>query len=116
LRFGRRRDPTLAAAGVKRIYGIVGDSLNGLTDAIRLQGKIEWVHVRHEEVAAFASGAEARLTGELAMRREPRTRSPLRGLLRFSRRRRSRILLTAYALPDDGPQALDTQYFRSKSP
>ena len=40
---------TLAAAGVKRIYGIVGDSLNGLTDAIRRQGKIEWVHVRHED-------------------------------------------------------------------
>src|ERR1700686_4919178 len=58
---------TLAAAGVKRIYGIVGDSLNGLTDAIRRQGKIEWVHVRHEEVAAFAAGAEAHLTGELAV-------------------------------------------------
>ena len=58
---------TLAAAGVKRIYGIVGDSLNGLTDAIRRQGKIEWVHVRHEEVAAFAAGGEAHLTGELAV-------------------------------------------------
>src|SRR3954463_11184297 len=58
---------TLAAAGVKRIYGIVGDSLNGLTDAIRRQGKIQWVHVRHEEVAAFAAGAEAHLTGELAV-------------------------------------------------
>src|SRR6266404_4702188 len=57
----------LAAAGVKRIYGIVGDSLNGLTDAIRRQGKIEWMHVRHEEVAAFAAGAEAHLTGELAV-------------------------------------------------
>ena len=57
----------LAAAGVKRIYGIVGDSLNGLTDSIRRQGKIEWVHVRHEEVAAFAAGAEAHLTGELAV-------------------------------------------------
>ena len=57
----------LAAAGVKRIYGIVGDSLNGLTDAIRRQAKIEWVHVRHEEVAAFAAGAEAHLTGELAV-------------------------------------------------
>jgi pyruvate dehydrogenase (quinone) len=56
-----------AAAGVKRIYGIVGDSLNGLTDAIRRQGKIEWIHVRHEEVAAFAAGAEAHLTGELAV-------------------------------------------------
>ena len=58
---------TLAAAGVKRIYGIVGDSLNGITDAIRRHGKIEWVHVRHEEVAAFAAGAEAHLTGELAV-------------------------------------------------
>src|SRR5271168_2409633 len=58
---------TLAAAGVKRIYGIVGDSLNGITDAIRRQGKIEWVHVRHEEVAAFAAGADAHLTGELAV-------------------------------------------------
>ena len=58
---------TLAAAGVKRIYGIVGDSLNGLTDAVRRQGKITWVHVRHEEVAAFAAGAEAHLTGELAV-------------------------------------------------
>jgi pyruvate dehydrogenase (quinone) len=57
----------LAAAGVKRIYGIVGDSLNGLTDSLRRQGKIEWVHVRHEEVAAFAAGAEAHLTGALAV-------------------------------------------------
>jgi pyruvate dehydrogenase (quinone) len=57
----------LAAAGVKRIYGIVGDSLNGLTDSLRRQGKIEWVHVRHEEAAAFAAGAEAHLTGELAV-------------------------------------------------
>ena len=57
----------LAVAGVKRIYGIVGDSLNGLTDAVRRQGKIEWLHVRHEEVAAFAAGAEAHLTDELAV-------------------------------------------------
>jgi hypothetical protein len=57
----------LVAAGVKRIYGIVGDSLNGLTDALRRQGKIDWVNVRHEEVAAFAAGAEAHLTGELAV-------------------------------------------------
>jgi pyruvate dehydrogenase (quinone) len=42
----------LAAARVKRIYGIVGDSLNGLTDSLRRQGKIEWIHVRHKEVAA----------------------------------------------------------------
>jgi pyruvate dehydrogenase (quinone) len=58
---------TLAAAGVKRIYGIVGDSLNGITDSIRRQEKIEWVHVRHEEVAAFAASAEAHLTGNLAV-------------------------------------------------
>ncbi|HUB45750.1 MAG TPA: ubiquinone-dependent pyruvate dehydrogenase [Acetobacteraceae bacterium] len=58
---------TLAAAGVKRIYGIVGDSLNGLTDAIRRQNKIEWIHVRHEEAAAFAAGAEAHLTNSLAV-------------------------------------------------
>src|SRR5246127_3571329 len=58
---------TLASVGVKRIYGIVGDSLNGLTDSIRRQGKIEWIHVRHEEVAAFAAGAEAHLTGSLAV-------------------------------------------------
>jgi pyruvate dehydrogenase (quinone) len=57
----------LAAAGVKRIYGIVGDSLNAFTDALRRQGRIDWVHVRHEEVAAFAAGAEAHLTGELAV-------------------------------------------------
>ncbi len=58
---------TLAASGVKRIYGVVGDSLNGLTDSLRRQGKIEWVHVRNEEAGAFAAGAEAHLTGELAV-------------------------------------------------
>src|SRR5713101_8758780 len=58
---------TLAAAGVKRIYGIVGDSLNGITDALRRQKTIEWVHVRHEEVAAFAAGADAHVSGELAV-------------------------------------------------
>ena len=58
---------TLAAAGIKRIYGVVGDSLNGITDAIRRKGEIEWIHVRHEEVAAFAASAEAHLTGSLAV-------------------------------------------------
>lgn len=58
---------TLSAAGVKRIYGVVGDSLNGLTDAVRRHGGIEWVHVRHEEAAAFAAAAEAHLTGALAV-------------------------------------------------
>lgn len=58
---------TLRAAGVKRIFGVVGDSLNGLTEAVRRRGDIEWVPVRHEEVAAFAAGAEAHLTGSLAV-------------------------------------------------
>src|SRR6202011_1481958 len=57
----------LAAAGVKRVYGIVGDSLNGLIEPLRGQGKIEWVYVRHGEGAAFAGGAEVRLTGDLAV-------------------------------------------------
>jgi hypothetical protein len=58
---------TLAQAGVKRIFGVVGDSLNGLTDALRKRKAIDWIHVRHEEVAAFAAAAEAQLTGELAV-------------------------------------------------
>src|SRR5262249_2286603 len=58
---------TLAQAGVQRIYGVVGDSLNPVTDAIRRSGKLKWVDVRHEETAAFAAGAEAQLTGNLAV-------------------------------------------------
>jgi len=57
----------LAAAGVKRIYGVVGDSLNGFTDALRRAGGAEWLHVRHEEVGAFAAGADAHVTGGLAV-------------------------------------------------
>ena len=57
----------LAQAGVKRIFGVVGDSLNGFSDALRRLGSIDWVHVRHEEGAAFAAGAEAHLTGRLAV-------------------------------------------------
>src|ERR1700684_4553654 len=58
---------TLAAAGVERIYGVSGDSLNGITDSIRRQKQIRWVHMRHEEAAAFAAGAEAHLAGKLAV-------------------------------------------------
>lgn len=58
---------TLHVAGVQRIYGVVGDSLNGITDSLRRRGDIDWIHVRHEESAAFAAGAEAHLTGELAV-------------------------------------------------
>jgi pyruvate dehydrogenase (quinone) len=57
----------LSEAGVQRIYGVSGDSLNGITDSIRTQKQMEWIHVRHEEAAAFAAGAEAHLTGKLAV-------------------------------------------------
>jgi len=57
----------LVKSGVQRVYGVSGDSLNGITDSIRTRTEIEWVHVRHEEVAAFAAGAEAHLTGKLAV-------------------------------------------------
>jgi len=58
---------TLVAAGVTRVYGVAGDSLNGITDAIRKRNDIRWVPVRHEETAAFAAGAEAHLTGTLCV-------------------------------------------------
>ena len=58
---------TLVAAGVKRIYGVVGDSLNGLLEEIRKRKDIEWIGTRHEETAAVAAGAEAHVTGELAV-------------------------------------------------
>jgi pyruvate dehydrogenase (quinone) len=57
----------LASAGVERVYGVSGDSLNGITDSIRREKKIQWIHMRHEEAAAFAAGAEAHLTGRLAV-------------------------------------------------
>jgi pyruvate dehydrogenase (quinone) len=57
----------LAEGGVRQIYGVSGDSLNGITDSIRAKKQIQWIHVRHEETAAFAAGAEAHLTGRLAV-------------------------------------------------
>ena len=57
----------LAAAGTERIYGVAGDSLNGITDSVRRRNGIEWVGLRHEETAAFAAGAEAALTGKLGV-------------------------------------------------
>jgi TPP-dependent 2-oxoacid decarboxylase len=49
----------LEKTGVKRVYGVVGDSLNDVTDALRRRKSIDWIHMRHEEAAAFAAGAEA---------------------------------------------------------
>jgi pyruvate dehydrogenase (quinone) len=57
----------LVLAGVRQIYGVSGDSLTGLTDSIRRREQIRWIHVRHEETAAFAAGAEAHLAGQLAV-------------------------------------------------
>src|SRR6195952_3781315 len=56
----------LVNAGIKRIYAVTGDSLNEVNDAVRREGSIQWVHVRHEEAGAYAAGAEAQLTGNLA--------------------------------------------------
>lgn len=58
---------TLHTAGIRRIWGLPGDSLNAFTEALRVHDQIEWMHVRHEEAAAFAAAAEAELTGELAV-------------------------------------------------
>ena len=57
----------LEKTGVKRVYGVVGNSLNGFTDALRRRKSIDWIHMRHEEAAAFAAGAEAHVTGSLAV-------------------------------------------------
>src|SRR3954453_9188240 len=58
---------TLKASGVRRVYGLPGDSLNGLTDALRRDAGLSWQHVRHEEAAALAAAGEAQTTGELAV-------------------------------------------------
>ena len=58
---------TLKASGVRRVYGLPGDSLNGFTDALRRDGGLTWEHVRHEEAAAFAAAGEAAMTGQLAV-------------------------------------------------
>jgi pyruvate dehydrogenase (quinone) len=58
---------TAVRAGVERVYGVIGDSLNPIGDAIRRDGRLRWIHVRHEEVGAWAAGAEAQLTGRVTM-------------------------------------------------
>lgn len=58
---------TLAGIGVDRLWGVTGDSLNGFNDSLRRLGKMRWMHVRHEEAGAFAAGAEAAVTGKLAV-------------------------------------------------
>src|SRR5476649_2311971 len=105
----------LAAAGVKRIYGIVGDSLNGFTDSLRRQGKIAWLHVRHEEVAAFAAGAEAHLTGQLSVCAGscgPGNLHLINGLY-DCHRSRVPVLAIAAQIPS---QELGSEYFQETKP
>ena len=87
----------LARSGVRRVYGLPGDSLNGFTDAIRRSGDITWEHVRHEETAAFAAAADAALTGRArGVRRQLRARQPAPDQ-RIVRRQRSRVPVLAIA-------------------
>src|ERR1700752_2439809 len=58
---------TLKASGVRRVYGLPGDSINGFTDALRRDGEVVWEHVRHEEAPGFAAAGEAEMTGQLAV-------------------------------------------------
>ena len=106
---------TLTAAGVKRIYGVVGDSLNGLTEALRTQKSIEWIAVRHEEVAAFAAGAEAHLTGSLVVCAGscgPGNMHLLNGLY-DCHRSRVPVLAIAAQIPS---RELGSQYFQETRP
>jgi len=105
----------LVKAGVKRIYGIVGDSLNPISDALRRNGKIAWVHVRHEEVGAFAAGAEAQLSGELAVcagSSGPGNLHLINGLF-DAHRSHAPVLALASHIPGS---EIGTQYFQETHP
>jgi thiamine pyrophosphate-dependent acetolactate synthase large subunit-like protein len=106
---------TLAAAGVKRIYGVVGDSLNGLTEALRTQKTVERIGLRHEEVAAFAAGAEAHLTGSLVVCAGscgPGNMHLINGLY-DCHRSRVPVLAIAAQIPS---RELGSQYFQESRP
>jgi len=104
---------TLQEAGVKHCWGVPGDTLNFVTDAIR-RSEIEWVHVRHEEVAGFAAGAEAMLTGDLtacAGSCGPGSLHFINGLFESHRNRAPVILIASQITSDeqgfDFPQEVD---------
>lgn len=106
---------SLAEAGVRRIYGVAGDSLNGITDSIRRREDIAWLHVRHEEVAAFAAGAEAHLTGALAVCAGscgPGNLHLINGLYDCHR---SRVPVLAIAAQIPSPE-LGSNYFQETNP
>src|ERR1700684_2662887 len=105
----------LAEAGIERIYGVVGDSLNPVTDALRLNNKVKWIHVRHEEVGAFAAGAEAQLTGKLACRAGscgPRHLHRINGLF-DAHRSNAPVLAIASHIPSS---EIGTGYFQETHP
>jgi len=106
---------TLKASGVRRVYGIPGDSLNGFTDALRRDGTIAWEHVRHEEGAAFAAAGEAALTGELAVCAGscgPGNLHLINGLFDANR---SRVPVLAIAAQIPGEE-IGSQYFQETHP
>jgi pyruvate dehydrogenase (quinone) len=105
----------LEQAGVKRVYGVVGDSLNGFNDALRRLETIEWIHVRHEEGAAFAAGAEAHLTGKLAVCAGscgPGNLHLINGLF-DAHRNRAPVLAIAAHIPS---AEIGTDYFQATHP
>ncbi len=106
---------TLKASGVRRVYGIPGDSLNGFTDAMRRAGGMTWQHVRHEEAAAFAAAAEAALTGELAVCAAscgPGNLHLINGLF-DANRSRVPVLAIAAQIPED---EIGSEYFQETHP
>ena len=106
---------TLVASGVKRVYGIPGDSLNGFTDALRVNPQLEWVHVRHEEAASFAASGEAALTGELAVCAGscgPGNLHLINGLF-DAQRSRVPVLAIAAQIPSD---EIGSNYFQETHP
>lgn len=106
---------SLKASGVRRLHGLPGDSLNGLTDALRRDGEVDWVHVRHEESAAFAAAAEAALTGELAVcvgSCGPGNLHLVNGLFDAQR---SRVPVLAIAAQIPGPE-IGSGYFQETRP
>src|SRR5271163_4686287 len=104
---------TLEQAGVKHCWGVPGDTLNFVTDAIRRSG-IRWIHVRHEEAGGFAAGADALLTGELAMCAGscgPGSLHFINGLFESHRNRAPVVLIASQIVRDeigfDFPQEVD---------
>jgi pyruvate dehydrogenase (quinone) len=103
---------TLEHAGVERVYGVVGDSLNGLTEAIRARGNIRWVHVRHEEVAAFAASADSQGIAVCAGSCGPGHLHLINGLY-DAHRSRTPVLAIAAHIPS---AEIGTNYFQATHP